>query len=251
MPSRTASDQAAHGLRERNMVHGLVISLVIAGGAGCGQPNDPGEVPVAQAVVSGSITLSYICGNTFLVRNTNTTQVDVTWEVYQKSESGTLSLPPRPATQPYSETYLTTVNKGTVRLFEGGQLIETRANGNKPACQTPADTARPAMPAFGYPDDAVFTVASPDTAVHYYRRLLVVRFDDSTSGATVRRILAKYSARVVGGAPYTESYIVQVPDPGATIEALADVRRRLSEEPGVDLVILVNSKSAGPSFDSR
>jgi hypothetical protein len=75
------------------------------------------------------IRLTYICGNKFRVRNPNAAVVPVTWDVYNKNESGNLDLPPKTAGQPYSETFFTTLNKGTVRLFYTGQLIQTKANG--------------------------------------------------------------------------------------------------------------------------
>lgn len=75
------------------------------------------------------IRLTYICGNKFRVRNPNGTAVPVSWDVYNKNEAGTLTLPPKVTGQPYSESFFTTVNKGTVRLFHTGQLIQTKANG--------------------------------------------------------------------------------------------------------------------------
>ena len=81
-----------------------------------------------QSVVSG-IRLTYICGNKFRVRNPSGVTVPVSWDVYQKNETGSLTLPPRATGQLYSETFFTTVNKGTVRLFHEGQLIQTKANG--------------------------------------------------------------------------------------------------------------------------
>lgn len=81
-----------------------------------------------QSVVSG-IRLTYICGNKFRVRNPSGVTVPVSWDVYQKNETGSLTLPPRATGQLYSDTFFTTVNKGTVRLFHEGQLIQTKANG--------------------------------------------------------------------------------------------------------------------------
>lgn len=74
------------------------------------------------------IRLTYICGNKFRVRNPNAADVPVNWDVYKKSETGTLTLPPKAADQPYSQTFFTPVNTGTVRLFHSGQLIQTKAN---------------------------------------------------------------------------------------------------------------------------
>ena len=59
-----------------------------------------------------------------------------------------------------------------------------------------------------------------DTAVVYYRTVIGVLFDDSTSGVTVRRVLQKYRATIIGGLRNPPAYIVRVPDPGPTYEAV-------------------------------
>lgn len=76
------------------------------------------------------IRLTYICGNRFRLRNPNYASIQVTYDVYRTSESSSLLLPGRTADQqPYTESFFTTTNRGTVRVFFNGQLIQTKANG--------------------------------------------------------------------------------------------------------------------------
>ncbi|MGH9893263.1 MAG: hypothetical protein ACREA0_14990 [bacterium] len=91
------------------------------------------------------------------------------------------------------------------------------------------------MPAeLNLPQDSVLTVAPPgDTVVLYYRNILGVAFVDSASGPTVRALLAKYNAVIIGGdpngGPWGE-YIVRVPDPGTTLDALDLLVARINAE---------------------
>jgi hypothetical protein len=76
-----------------------------------------------------------------------------------------------------------------------------------------------------------------DSTSWTYRAIWAVRFDDSTSGATIRSVLDKYEATIIGGTPPPVdyeygSYIVRVPEPlsffaGDSILAL------IRGEPGV------------------
>ncbi|HLB37462.1 MAG TPA: S8 family serine peptidase, partial [Gemmatimonadales bacterium] len=105
--------------------------------------------------------------------------------------------------------------------------------------QQAQDTSRPPIPdSFTYPADTTLWVAPPpnvpsDTLVRYYRTVIGIRFDDTTSGITVRRVLQRYGATIIGGLPRAREYIVRVPDPGPTFDALARLIGAISNEPGV------------------
>ncbi len=76
------------------------------------------------------ITLSYVCGNNFKVRNRNTVAVPLTWNVINGSETGGLTVPAIAGGEAGSAV-ITTIEKRTVRLYYSGQLIATVANGNQ------------------------------------------------------------------------------------------------------------------------
>ncbi len=77
-------------------------------------------------------------------------------------------------------------------------------------------------------------------SVRYYRNVAVIVFDDSTSGVTVRRILAKYRGVIIGGSEARDEpgYYVQIPDPGTTFAAIDSVASLIEKEPGVKLVYI-------------
>lgn len=79
------------------------------------------------------IRLTYICGNTFRVKNPHPVAVPVTWDVYGTGESGSLLLPPAINGVP-SATFITTVATGTVRVFHAGTQVDVKANGHFTCC---------------------------------------------------------------------------------------------------------------------
>ena len=247
MPAAIVRSAATLGL-ERAMLVPLALVLSLAA---CQEPEQTTGPSLSQAALPNSITLTYICGNSFRVRNTNPEAITVTWDVYQKGETGTLVLPPKPASAPYSETYFTTVNKGTVRLFLDGVLKQTKANGNKPACELPVDTTKPPIPAYGWPADSAFVSEPTPDSIVYYRRILSVTFQPTATGPAVAQFLSKYSATIVGGRPDAAAYVIQIPDPGPSLESLAALTRQMRAEPEVEFVILITYRSGPPSVDAR
>jgi len=230
----------------------MLLSLALAVSLTACQDLERATGPaLSQSALPNSITLTYICGNSFRVRNTNPAVITVTWDVYKTTEQGTLTLAAKPAAAPYSEAYFTAINKGTVRLFLDGALIQTKANGNKPVCQLPADTTRPAVPAFGFPHDTAYLSTMASDSSIYYRRLVSVSFYPSASGSTINEFLKKYSAVIVGGRPSVDAYVVQVPDPGPSLDSLTALRSRMSTEPGVQFVILLTAHGPPPVVDAR
>jgi len=102
----------------------------------------------------------------------------------------------------------------------------------------PADTNRPALPPdLNLPQDTVLLVAPPgDTVVQYYRDIVGIAFEDSASGPTVQAVLQAYSATIIGGDPNGGTwgeYIVRVPDPGSSLDALDSLLNRIEGEPAV------------------
>ena len=102
-----------------------------------------------------------------------------------------------------------------------------------------ADTSRPlVLPLPNLPSDSTFTVEKPGhprSQLLYYRTIVRIAFDDTTSGPTIRSLFSRYGATVIGGIPSAvdPEYIIQVPDPGTSIEALNSLLAELEQEPGV------------------
>ena len=214
-----------------------MISLTLACAfLACAQPlsTAPDDGPML-APVAADIKLPYICGNAFRLRNNSSDTITVRYDVYGTSETGLVFLAGKPAGALYSETYFTTTNKGTVRVFLGTQLVQTKANGNKPACTLPSDTIRVPIPGgFVWPrGDSIPTVASTaDTRARFYRRLVMIEVAPSMGGQTFNAILAKFGATVAGGFPEARLYVLTIPDP-VSYDSLLSVVLRLRAEPGV------------------
>lgn len=83
----------------------------------------------------------------------------------------------------------------------------------------PQDTSRPAIPAsFVLPSDTTHTMLfAGDPVTRWFRNILFVRFKPSASGQTVRAVLARHGAVIIGGSRLIETYFVRVPDPGSTL----------------------------------
>ncbi len=99
------------------------------------------------------------------------------------------------------------------------------------------DTSRPRLPkSAALPDDSTRTLPSPfGTAERYYRDIVGVMFDDTTSGRTIRAIMTKYHAVIVAGGVASPHpvYYLQVPDPGRTYAAIDSLARAIRSESGV------------------
>jgi len=85
--------------------------------------------PAAATPDLSEIKLSYTCGNYFRIRNTNTSEVDLSYTVYRTGEHGTVSLPAKPSAYPYSETYLHTNTRGALQLSYSGGRVAVKQNG--------------------------------------------------------------------------------------------------------------------------
>jgi len=98
------------------------------------------------------------------------------------------------------------------------------------------------------PQDTTFTVHRPDDSLSlYYRNIVGIVFDDTTSGSTIRALLHLYHGTLIGGSPYTGSfgaYIVEVPDPGPGFDKLDALLNRMTREPGVSYAYGLTYRSA-------
>lgn len=151
-----------------------------------------------------------------------------------------------------------------VRAFLGGQanlgwyltkstlnndqtiVFRSRESTTKPRLvlwTTPADTSRPATPPElviqgGDPTKIVTWpgAVSGEPGSDYFRTVFSVQFKDGTSGTTIREVLARYQAQVIGGSSGFGIYKIQVPDPGATYNEYNAFYNRLSAEPSIEYV---------------
>lgn len=89
--------------------------------------------------------------------------------------------------------------------------------------------------------DSTIVISPPNSQEVFYRTLVTVAFDDTTSAPSVRRILAHYGT-VVGGdetAGPRGTYLLQVPDRGADWSRVSAMLDSLRTEGGVATASLV------------
>jgi hypothetical protein len=114
------------------------------------------------------------------------------------------------------------------------------------------DESRPAIPAtLDLPGDSTLTVEDPPYSraeLLYYRNVVGIVFDDSTTGVTVRTVFARYDATVIGGVPGRREYVVRLPDPGPTLAALNSLLARLNHEPGLEQASPVYYRTPGTLY---
>lgn len=169
--------------------------------------------------------LRWVNGNTFVVCNTLPTEDLVGLEVYATTETGALKLPPRPAGKPCSESVFTTRNRGTVRLFRDGGILQVEANGSPPPSLVTGDTTRPSVPgrSLVVPVDSMRAVTTEEVTGSYaYRNIFLVRFRDSASGTDIRTLLTRFHGDIIGG--YDGWYMVRFPDPGIGLPRMDSLR---------------------------
>ncbi|HSD31940.1 MAG TPA: hypothetical protein VLB49_08530 [Gemmatimonadales bacterium] len=112
-----------------------------------------------------------------------------------------------------------------------------------------ADTTRPPVPTeLGAPAEILTLGLRAETI---FRNVAEVRFDDTTSGVTVRNFLRRYGANIVGGTPISRAYILEIPDPGATWEKYYGVITAMRSEPGVTWVSIVSFGESSVNLPAR
>jgi hypothetical protein len=184
-------------------------------------------------VVSGdSVRLTYICGNTFRIRNANDAFVEVKWDIYNTPDSGRLVLPKRPNVTAFSQVFVTAARRGTMRVFVNGRLEETKSNGNRPTCSTEGQET--AWPAIAGPSDVDVSkkliVRIPDSTI-YYRVDMVIRFRDSVSVDGQRAFLRNIGAAITSQSDVSVN--IRLPDVGADSARYFNRLEQLSADPRV------------------
>ena len=118
------------------------------------------------------------------------------------------------------------------------ELPDISPLGHESGAPAQGDTSRPAVRSLSnLPLDSTFTVEAPDLPRAqglYYRNIVAIIFDDTTSSTTIRGLLSRYAGTIIGGNPGDE-YVVRIPDPGPTFAALESIVTQLYAEPGVAL----------------
>ena len=208
----------------------MMACLAIAALAGAVSCTDaPTALPdtAALAVVPGtdSVTLTYICGNMFRVRNASFEPRSVRWDIYGATpvDTGSLRARGRDVGAAYVDYFVTARTKGTMRLFVGATLVNTKANGNKTGCAAPVDSAPlPTAPNAGE-FSSKLVVESPSTTspdgVEFRRTIVNVRFRATATAAQRRAFQAQFGAQLV--AVYPTFFRFRVADPGPTYSAFA------------------------------
>jgi hypothetical protein len=92
------------------------------------RPAEP-EPNVNEVGEDAPINLSYVCDNRFIVSNTYSVPISVTYRVGGSTEEGSAEVAAAPAMDPAaSEQTIETRTKGTVQLFHEGKPVVARAN---------------------------------------------------------------------------------------------------------------------------
>lgn len=75
-----------------------------------------------------------------------------------------------------------------------------------------------------------------DSTVSVYRDIFEIVFDHAVSGSSIRAVLGRYQAVIVGGSPGVGAYVIKVPDPGPNRLVHDSLLIRLEAEAGVTVV---------------
>ncbi len=102
------------------------------------------------------------------------------------------------------------------------------------------DVARPVAPwPVQWPAGPPLLVTDPEDSVQIHRTVYQVVFADSATGVVVRAFLVRFAARVIGRltqfAADSNSYIIEVPDPGRAWTAVDSLARAMMAFPGARL----------------
>jgi hypothetical protein len=90
------------------------------------------RAPDAVTLPTTAVTLTYICGNKFRLRNKAFLNLTLRYDVYGTPESETLPIEMPESGSTQRDIFFTTRVKGTVRVFYRAKLLQTKANGNTP-----------------------------------------------------------------------------------------------------------------------
>jgi len=101
--------------------------LCVIAAAACGK-SEIEQQPGGVIFDASKISLSYVCDNSFNVRNLNSVTVPASWAVENSGDHGDLALPAAPGSQQFSETPFVTRAIGTVVLSSSGRRLVSAAN---------------------------------------------------------------------------------------------------------------------------
>ena len=218
------------------MAQRMMACLAIAALAGAVSCTDAPLAPrnaVALTVTpaTDSVTLTYICGNMFRVRNAAFEPRDVRWDIYGATppDTGSLRLRGRDVGAAYVDYFVTARTNGTMRVFVGGVLKQTKANGNKAACAAPVDTS-----ALGTISAAINTQRDltllPDSTI-VSRTQVEVRFDPAAGSAAQRAFQREFGAQYIGAV--SRLRIFRIRDLGSQTDSLQALIGRMKSFSGV------------------
>ena len=121
---------------------GAVFTLAAVLLSGCGDDSSPGSAaaanPIPESVAdddsSTPLRLSYVCGNRFVLVNSYTVPITLTWRVTGTGEEGSATLAAASAEHhpTSSERLVETRNRGALELYQDGRRLKTRSNGGIP-----------------------------------------------------------------------------------------------------------------------
>jgi galactose oxidase len=133
------------------------------------QLTSPSPRAVRPESAEGTIEVRYVCGNKFLISNSNGFGVEVTWRIRGTGERGVRVLRPAlPEDLGFSETEIETKRDGTLELSVPGQRLRSRSNEGVSCAAAPA-VSHPV--AAGFPSEAgqwSDPVPLPIVAVHLH-----------------------------------------------------------------------------------
>jgi hypothetical protein len=193
-----------------------------------------------------AVRVAHICGTMFRLHNELAAAADVTWDVPGTEEVGRLVLPPR-GHKPYAEGWVTTLNRGTLRMYRDGRMFTIIGNPGGRPCQD-ADTIPAVVPLarlFSPDDTGQAVVSASDSTRRFYRTLVRATFYDTTGGDQVRSALEHWHAAIVAGGPYPTPYMLRLPDAGPTWSAFDSLLSALRATPGVQDVFPVIVRERG------
>ncbi len=157
-------------------------------------------VALTTVPATDSVLLTYYCGNMFRVRNLAFEPRAVRWEIYGAvpADTGSLRLRGRDVGAAFVDYFVTSRTKGTMRVFVGGVLRQTKANGNKVACAAPVDTSplpnARTRSGRSLASEPLFTMADSSVVV---RTLIYVTFKNGATSGAQRTFQRDFSAQLL------------------------------------------------------
>ncbi len=147
---------------------GALVALTLVACDQAPEPTSPrrAERPERPAA-EGTVGLTYICGNKFLISNRNSFAVEVTWRIRGTDEQGGRLLPPvLPEDPGFVETEVETTRDGPLDLHVPGQRRRSRSNEGRSCAAAPAASHSVAANSAAEAGEWTDPFAMPIVAVH-------------------------------------------------------------------------------------